>query len=219
MNTLQLGGTETTITCVFDPELPSRLLKGSTHSCKLASCDLSPFMPPPTVNHDCPDTVFEESRTADGSSREAATSVTAASPLLTFGSDGGSGSDLTPSYPTCEALACSMGDFRLDGSLSGPDCSSWNSNEGCAVTYVEGCQAAHETSGIWTCVCVKKKVAGEVVLEVVIPECSSLVGSLDDCQRVLATDGYDIPSQNGCAAKLCPWWEYIGNFRALPFVG
>ena len=55
---------ETTLTCVFDPELQSMLLEGSPHSCKLAPCNLSTLMPPSTVSHDCPNTVFGESCTA-----------------------------------------------------------------------------------------------------------------------------------------------------------
>ena len=82
------GDTETTLTCVFDPELQSMLLEGSTHSCKLAPCDLSTLMHPSTVSHDCPNTVFDESGTANCSSGEAAISGTAAPTLLTCGSDG-----------------------------------------------------------------------------------------------------------------------------------
>ena len=63
------GDTETTLTCVFDPELQSMLLEGSTHSGKLAPCDLSTLRPPSTVSHDCPNTVFEESCTANCSVR------------------------------------------------------------------------------------------------------------------------------------------------------
>ena len=107
------GDTETTLTCVFDPELQSMLPEGSTHSCKLAPCDLSTLMHPSTVSHDCPNTVFDESCTADCSSGEAAISGTAAPTLLTCGSDGALVSDVTPSYPTCEALACSIGDLWL----------------------------------------------------------------------------------------------------------
>ena len=59
------GDTETTLTCVFDPELESMLLEGSTHSGKLALCDLSTLMPPSTVSHDCTNTVFGESCTAN----------------------------------------------------------------------------------------------------------------------------------------------------------
>ena len=54
------GDTETTLTCFFDPELQSMLLKCSAQTCKLVPRDVSPFMPS-TVSHDCPDTVFEKS--------------------------------------------------------------------------------------------------------------------------------------------------------------
>ena len=59
------GDTETTMTCVFDPELQSMLLDGSTHSCKLAPCDFSTFMPSSTVSHDCPISVFGDFCTAN----------------------------------------------------------------------------------------------------------------------------------------------------------
>ena len=154
------------------------LLKGSTHSCKLAPRDPSPFIPPSTVSHDCPDTVFEESCTANCSSGKAAISGTKASTVVTCGSDGAWVSDSTPPYLTREALTCSIGDLLFDGSLSGPDCASWTIGKSCAVTYVEGCQAAKETSGIWTCA--YEIVAGEMVLEVEAPKCLSVVCSLDD---------------------------------------
>ena len=72
--------------------------------------------------------------------------------------------DPTLPYPTCEALTCSMGDLLLNNSLSGPDCASRTTGESCVVTYVEGCQAANETSGTLTCV--YNEVACDVVLEV-----------------------------------------------------
>ena len=163
--------TETTFTCVFDPQLPSRLLKVSTRSCKLALCGLSTLMPPSTMSHDCPETVLGKTCTADCSYGTAAISKTAASTVLTCGSDKAFVGDLTPSYPTCVALACSIGELWLDGSSSGPDCPSWTIDENRAETYVEGCQAANETSGIW--ICEYEKVEGEVVLEVEILKCSS----------------------------------------------
>ena len=151
MDTLPWKTLSTTFTCVFDPELPSRLLKVSTRSCKLAPCDLSTLMPPSTVSHDCRETVLGKTCTADCSHGTAAISRTAASTVLTCGSDRAFVGDLTPSYPTCEVLACSIGELWLDGSLSGLDCPSW-------TIYVEGCQAADETSGIW--ICAYKKVEG-----------------------------------------------------------
>ena len=45
------GDTETTLTCVFDPEMQSMLLEGSTHSGKWAPCDLSTLIPPSTVSN------------------------------------------------------------------------------------------------------------------------------------------------------------------------
>ena len=59
------GDSETTLTCVFNPELQSLLLEGPAHSCELAPCDLSTLMPLSTVSLDCPNTVFEESCTAN----------------------------------------------------------------------------------------------------------------------------------------------------------
>ena len=41
------GDTETTLTCVPDPDLQGILLEASTHSGKLSPRDPSPFMPPP----------------------------------------------------------------------------------------------------------------------------------------------------------------------------
>ena len=72
--------------------------------------------------------------------------------------------DPTLPYPTCEALTCSIGDLLPNGSLSGLNCASWTMGESCAVTYVEGCQVANETSGTLTCV--YNEVAGDVVLDV-----------------------------------------------------
>ena len=94
------GDTENTLTCVVDPELQSMLREGSTHSCKLSPCD-----------HDCPNTVFAESCTANCSRGNAAISGTAASTVLTCGSDGALVSDPTLPYPTCEAQTCSIGDL------------------------------------------------------------------------------------------------------------
>ena len=100
------GDTETTLTCVFDPELQSMLLEGSTHSCEMAPCDLSTLMPPSTVSHDCLNTVFGESCTTNCPDGNAAISGTAASTVLTCGSDGALVSDPTLPYRTCEALLC-----------------------------------------------------------------------------------------------------------------
>ena len=141
------GDTETTLTCVFDPELQSMVLKGSTHSGKLAPGALSTLMPPSTVSHNCSNTVFGESCTANCSHGNAAMSGMAASTVLTCGSDGALVSDPTLPYPTCEALTCFLGDLLLNGSLSGPHCASWTICESCAVTCAEVYQAANETSG------------------------------------------------------------------------
>ena len=97
--------------------------------------------------------------------------------------------DLTPSYPTYEALACSIGELWLDGSLSGPYCPSWTIDENRAETYVEGCQAANETIGIW--ICAYKKVEGEVVLEVEILKCASVAGPL--CGAALSHQVMNLP--------------------------
>ena len=67
------------------------LLEGSTHSGKLAPCDLSALMPPSTVSHDCPNTVFGESCTADCLDGNGAISGTVASAVS---------SDPTFPYPT-----------------------------------------------------------------------------------------------------------------------
>ena len=147
------GDTETTLTCVLNPELQSLSLEGSTHSCKLAPCDLSTLMPPSTASHDCPNAVFGESCTDNNSEGNAAISGLVAATVLTCGTDGVLASDPTLPYPTCEALKCSIGDLLPNGSLSGQNCASWTMGESCAVTYVEGCQAANE-------------VAVDVVLEV-----------------------------------------------------
>ena len=170
------GDTENTLTCVFNPELQSMLLEGSTHSCKLAP--LSTLMPSSTVSHDCPNTVFGESETANCSYGNAVISGTAAATVLTCGSDGALVSDPTLPYPTCEALTCSIGDLLLNGSLSGLDCASWTMGESCAVTCAEGYPAANETGGTLTCA--YDEVAGDVVLEVAVPKCLSVVCSLDD---------------------------------------
>ena len=128
--------------------------------------------PPSTVGHDCPNTVFEESCTANCSYGNAAISGTGSSTVLTCGSDGAWVSDPTPSYPICEGgTSCST--------ALGPD-ASWTMGESCAVTYVEGCQAANETSG--TSTCAHNDVAGDVVLEAAVPKCRSVV-----CQRVSVT--------------------------------
>ena len=146
------GDTGITLTCVFNPELQTMLLEDSCHSCKMALCDLSTLMPPSTVSHECPNTVFGESCTANCSYGNAAISGTAASTVLTCGSDGALVSDPTLPYPTCEALTGFIGGLLLTGSLSGPDCASWAMGERCAVTCTEGYQAANETSGTKMCV-------------------------------------------------------------------
>ena len=69
-------------------------------------------------------------------------------------------------HSTCKALMCSTGDLLLHGSLFEPDWISWVMGESCAVTCVEGYQAANETSGTLTCV--YEEIAGDVVLEVAV---------------------------------------------------
>ena len=81
-------------------------------------------------------------------------------------------------HPTCKALMCSSGDLLLNSSLLGPAWTSWAAGESCAVTCVEGYQAANETSGTLTCV--YEEVAGDVVLEVAGTKGLSIVCSLDD---------------------------------------
>ena len=80
------------------------------------------------------------------------------------------------------------------------------------MTCAEGCQAANETSGLWTCA--YKKGAGEVVLEMEEPKCSSVAGSLDDPSTGVSHDGYDIPSQNGWAVFRPSSYESSGNMLA-----
>ena len=191
------GDTETTLTCVFDPELQSVLLESSAHSCELAPCDLSTLMPPSTVSH-CLNTAFGESCTANCSYGKAALSVTASSTVLTCGSDGAFVGDPTLPYPTCEALTCSIGDLLPNGSLSGLNCAHWAVGESCAVTYVEGCQAANETSGTLTCM--YNEVGGDVVLEVEGPKCLLVVCSLDDPSTGVSHECRDILYQGSCVA-------------------
>ena len=192
------GDTETTLTCVFDPELQSMLVEGSAHSGKLAPCDLCTLMLLSTVSHDCQNTVFGESHTANCSYGNASISGTAASTVLTCGSDGALVSDPTLPYPTCETLTCSIGDLLLNGSLSGPDCASWTMRESCAVTCAEGYQAANETSGTLTCA--YDEVAGDVVLEVAVPKCLSVVCSLGDPSTGVGHECRNIPCQGSCVA-------------------
>ena len=149
---------------MFDPELQDMLLEGSTHSGKLAPCDLSTLMPPSTVSHECPNTVFGESCT-DQLLRQAKQRFQGwwlplfglAVPREPWRADP------TLPYSTCEALTCSIGDLLLNGFSSGPDCASRTMGESCAVTCTEGYQAANGTSGTWTCT--YNEVAGDVVLE------------------------------------------------------
>ena len=102
------GDIEATLTCIFDPELQSMSLEGSTHSGKLAPCYVSILMPPSTVSHDCLNAVFGESCTGKCSDGNAALSGTASSTVLTCGSDGVWVSDPTLPYPTCEAPTCPL---------------------------------------------------------------------------------------------------------------
>ena len=171
------GDTETTLTCVFDPELQSMSLEGSTRSGKLEPCDLSTLRLPSTVSHDCPNTVFGESCTANCSCGNVAISGTAAGTVLACDSDAALVNDPTLSKPTCGALTCSIGELLVNSSLSGPDCASWTVGESCAVTCAEEYHAANETSGTLTCA---YEVAGDVVLEVAVPKWLSVVCSLDD---------------------------------------
>ena len=85
--------TETTRTCVFLQELQSIFMEDSIHSCLSAPCDLSPFVSPSTVSHNCPNTVFEESCPANCVHGKAAISRASASTVLTGSSDGALVSD------------------------------------------------------------------------------------------------------------------------------
>ena len=84
-----------------------------THSGKLAPCDLSTLLPPSTANHDCPNAAFEESCTDSCKYGNAAISGTAASTVLTCGSDGALASDPTLPHPTREALTGFIGEHLL----------------------------------------------------------------------------------------------------------
>ena len=88
-------------------------LKGSTQPCKLAPYDISTLMPPSMVIHECPNTAFEESCTANCSYCKAAISGTASSTVLTCGSDGAMVSDPTFPYPTCSRDTCMV--FASEG--------------------------------------------------------------------------------------------------------
>ena len=68
--------------------------------------------------------------------------------------------------------------------------------ESYAVTCAEGYQAANETGGILTCA--YDEVAGDVVLEVAVPECLSVVCSLDDPSTGVSHECRDIPYQGSC---------------------
>ena len=70
------------------------LLEGSTHSCKLAPCDLSTLMPSSIVSHDGPNAVSGESCTGSCFDSNASISRTAASTVWTCGSEGALVSDL-----------------------------------------------------------------------------------------------------------------------------
>ena len=65
--------------------------------------------------------------------------------------------------------------------------------ESCAVTCVEGYQAANETSGILTCL--YEEVAGDVDLEVAVSKGLSVVCSLDDLSTGVHHERPDILSQ------------------------
>ena len=56
------GDTDTTSTCVFDPELQSMSLEGSTHSCRSAPCDISTLMPFSIVTSDGPNRQWSDFR-------------------------------------------------------------------------------------------------------------------------------------------------------------
>ena len=97
---------------------------------------------------------FGYSWIVDCSSSPVAMSGTAAFTGLTGGAD----RDPMLPHPTCKALKCSIGELLLNSSLFGPDWTSSVMGESCAVTYVEGYQAANESSGTLTCV--YEEVAG-----------------------------------------------------------
>ena len=80
--------------------------------------------------------------------------------------------------------------------------------ESCAATCVEGYQAPNETSGTLTCA--YDEVAGDVVLEVAVPKCLSVVCSLDD-PSIVSHECRDIPYQGSCVAICTEGYEADGS--------
>ena len=77
---------------------------------------------------------------------------------------------------------------------------------------IDLCQAANKISGIWTCA--YKKVAGVVVLEVGVQKSLTVAGLFNDPSTGVSHDGYDFPSQDGCAAPRPPSYETSGGMSA-----
>ena len=79
--------------------------------------------------------------------------------------------------------------------------------ESSAVTCVEGCQAASETSGILTCV----HTEGHVFLEVGGQKCLSVVCSPDDPSTGGSHECHDILCQGSCVARRPVEYQADGN--------
>ena len=203
------GDAEITMTCIFDLELTSKMLEASTGSCQWALGDLSTLMPPFLVNHDCPKTVFGKSWIMKCPSGPGTMSGSAAFTALTGSADGALVREPTLPHPTCEALMCSIGDLLLNGSLFGPDWTSWTMGESCAVTCAEGYQTVNETGGTLTRT--DDEVAGEEVLEVAVPKCLSIVCSHDDPSTGVRHEGRDKLYQGSCGATCTEGHEVDGS--------
>ena len=116
----------------------------SALSSKLAPCDLSTLMPPSTASHDCPNTVFGESCTANCSYGNVAIAWTASATVLTCGSDGALVSDPTLPYPNCGALMCSIGYLLLNWLLRVATCTKGYEADGSISTTSLRCLSSGE---------------------------------------------------------------------------
>ena len=185
------------------------LLEGSTHSGKLAPCHLSALMPPSTVIHDCPNTVFGEFCTATLLVRQCHDFMEGGFHCFELRFRRSLGE--RPNASVSHLRSTDVFHWRLlpNGSLSGLDCASWTMGESCAVTCAEGYQAANGTRGTLTCA--YDEVAGHVVLEVAVPKCLSVVCSLDDPSTGVTHECHDILSQGSCVALSPVEYEADGN--------
>ena len=86
---------------------------------------------------------------------------------------------------------------------------AWTRLRFLAVTCAEGYQAANETGGTLTCA--YDEVAGDVVLEVAVPKCLSVVSSLDDPSTGVSHECRDILYQGSCVATRPEGYEADGR--------